>query len=77
MLWLDDLYVDEQMRNKGAGLVLMNHLAQVFRANNCSHLAWTADARNTRGLNFYSRLGAEVIKQEVNSCLLIWKPDQV
>ncbi len=74
ILWLDDLYVDEQMRSKGAGWELMNHLAQISRANNCSHIAWTADVRNIRGLAFYRRLGAETVKQEGNSCYLIWKP---
>lgn len=73
-IWLDDLYVDEQMRSQGAGAALMSHLAQVAKDNDCTHLAWTADARNTRGLNFYHRLGAQIIEQKGNRCFLMWTP---
>jgi GNAT superfamily N-acetyltransferase len=73
-VWLDDLYVDREMRSQGAGAALMERLAQIARENDCSHLAWNADARNTRGLSFYYRLGAEVIEQHGDRCLLRWVP---
>lgn len=76
-IWLDDLYVDEGMRSQGAGAALMNHLAQIAEDNDCTHLAWTADARNTRGLKFYDRLGAKLIEQNGNRCFLTWKPQVV
>ena len=72
-LWLDDLFVNPDMRNYGAGTLLMNRLLQVAKDNNCSHLAWTADARNTKGLKFYKRLGAEIIEQKDHRCFLNWK----
>ena len=72
-LWLDDLYVDESMRSRGAGSALMQRLAQIAQAHHCSHLAWTAHARNLRGLKFYERLGASVTKQEGQTCFLTWK----
>ena len=72
-IWLDDLFVDPDMRNHGAGNLLMNKLLQISKDNNCSHLAWTADARNTKGLRFYQRLGAEIIEQKGNRCFLNWK----
>jgi len=31
----------------------MNELQQIAQKHNCSHLAWTADARNIQGLGFY------------------------
>ncbi|PSB01222.1 GNAT family N-acetyltransferase [Merismopedia glauca] len=71
-IWLDDLYVDKNMRSQGAGAVLMNHLAQIAKANDCTHIAWTADARNTRGLNFYHRLGAKIIEQKGDRCFFSW-----
>lgn len=71
-IWLDDLYVDEAMRSHGAGIMLMHHLAQIAKQNDCTHLAWTADARNLRGLSFYQRLGAEIIEQKGYRCFLIW-----
>jgi GNAT superfamily N-acetyltransferase len=43
-IWLDDLYVDNEMRSQGAGAALMAQLAQIAQENDCSHLAWNADA---------------------------------
>ncbi|MDJ0618728.1 MAG: GNAT family N-acetyltransferase [Calothrix sp. MO_192.B10] len=74
-IWLDDLYVDEGMRSQGAGAALMATLAQIARDNDCTHLAWTADARNTRGLSFYHRLGAKISEQRGTRCFLTWIPD--
>lgn len=68
------MYVDENMRSKGAGTLLMDNLKQIASDNNCTHLAWTADARNVRGLKFYQRIGAEIIEQQGDRCVFIWIP---
>ncbi len=73
-LWLDDLYVEAAWRSQSAGAALMQHLAQIAQENDCTHLAWNADARNTRGLRFYGRLGAEITEQQGNRCFLRWVP---
>lgn len=73
-IWLDDLYVNEEMRSQGAGAALMAKLAKIAEEKACTHLAWNADARNTRGLNFYHRLGAEIAEQHGNRCCLRWTP---
>ena len=73
-IWLDDLYVDEKVRSQGAGAALMARLSQIAKENDCSHLAWNADARNIRGLNFYHRLGAEIAEQQGDRCFLRWVP---
>ncbi|MEM8778508.1 MAG: GNAT family N-acetyltransferase [Cyanobacteria bacterium P01_G01_bin.49] len=73
-IWLDDLYIDENKRSQGAGTVLMSQLAQVAEENDCTHLAWSADARNVRGLNFYDRLGAEIIDKKNHRCFFQWIP---
>lgn len=73
-IWLDDLYVDDAMRSQGAGAALMAQLAQIAQDNDCTHLAWNADARNTHGLRFYERLGAEITEQHGNRCFLRWVP---
>lgn len=73
-IWLDDLYVDDEIRSQGAGAALMAQLAQIAKENDCTHLAWNADARNTRGLRFYDRLGAEITEQHGNQCFLRWVP---
>ncbi|NJO95068.1 MAG: GNAT family N-acetyltransferase [Pleurocapsa sp. CRU_1_2] len=71
-IWLDDLFVKPAMRSRGAGVLLMKKLQQIAKQNNCSHLSWTADARNFRGLSFYQRLGAEVVEQIDDRCFLNW-----
>ena len=71
-IWIDDLYVDDGMRNRGAGAALMARLAQIARENDCTHIAWTAGARNTRGLSFYNRLGAEITERHGDRCFLRW-----
>ena len=71
-IWLDDLYIEEDMRSKGTGTLLMTELQQIGDRNNCTHLAWTADARNTRGLKFYNRLGATIIEQKGDRCFFKW-----
>ncbi len=71
-IWLDDLFIDENMRSQGAGAALMQSLAQIALKHDCTHISWTADARNTRGLNFYHGLGAKIIKQEDNRCYWQW-----
>ena len=73
-IWLDDLYVNQEMRSQGVGAALMDRLAQIAEENDCTHLAWNADARNTRGLSFYHRLGAEITEQHGNRCFLRWVP---
>ncbi|MBD1846248.1 GNAT family N-acetyltransferase [Cyanobacteria bacterium FACHB-63] len=76
-IWLDDLYVDVDRRSQGTGAALMEHLAQSAQENDCTHLAWNADARNTRGLSFYGHLGAEITEQQGNRCFLRWVPGSV
>lgn len=73
-IWLDDLYVDEDRRSQGAGAALMNRLAQIDKENDCTHLDWNADVRNTRGFSFYHRLGAQITEQHGNRCFLRWVP---
>lgn len=73
-LWLDDLFVRETYRNQGTGLAFMHELAAVAHTHGCSHLSWTAHARNTRGLVFYARIGAVVTEQREQQCYLTWEP---
>jgi GNAT superfamily N-acetyltransferase len=71
-VWLDDLFVKPDNRSRGVGNLLMNKLRQIAQQHNCNHLAWTADARNIRGLSFYQRLGAEIVEQKGDHCLFNW-----
>lgn len=63
-LWLDDLYVDTPRRCKGIGTILMAHLAYISQGNHCTHISWTVSANNVRGIEFYKKLGAEVVEKK-------------
>ena len=63
-LWLDDLFVTVEARSQSIGTRLMACLAQEALTTGCSHMAWTAGARNTDGLRFYDRLGGRVIERK-------------
>mgnify|MGYP002777125709 CR=1 FL=1 len=76
-IWIDDLYVDDNQRSQGAGTLLMNALVQIAKEHDCTHLSWNADARNTRGLQFYDRIGATITEQTGTRCLLTWIPFQL
>lgn len=63
-LWLDDLYVDVEVRRKGAGIAIFRELAVEASGHNCTHIGWTADAKNPSGIPFYTKIGATLISQE-------------
>mmetsp|Transcript_67196 Transcript_67196/g.101280 ORF Transcript_67196/g.101280 Transcript_67196/m.101280 type:complete len:393 (+) Transcript_67196:107-1285(+) len=69
-LWLDDLYVDAESRSCGAGKKLLEELQSIGRQQNCTHLGWTADAENHKGLAFYHRLGARITETNDRSHIL-------
>jgi GNAT superfamily N-acetyltransferase len=68
-IWLDDLYVKFSRRGQSVGTTLLIHLTQIAQTHHCTHIAWTADIRNIRAVEFYQRIGAEVIDQKGNILL--------
>jgi hypothetical protein len=46
---------------------MMRRLAQIAVAHQSTHMAWTANSHNVRGIQFYERLGAKAIEQHGNS----------
>lgn len=61
-LFVLDLLVDKNVRQSGVGKALMNHAAKVCREAGGSELFWEVYDKNELALNFYSRLGAEEIR---------------
>lgn len=76
-LWLDDLFVDREMRGRGAGLALMQQLAALALAQDCTHMAWTASPKNAVGITFYHKLEAKIIGQQGDSLQFRWQPEQM
>lgn len=60
-LWLDDLYVDAEVRSLGIGARLLARLGEIAAAHGCTHLGWTASVGNPRGIAFYERAGATIV----------------
>ena len=59
-IWLDDLYVEEGARGRGAGKALLTHLAKIAEERGYARVEWVTAAHNAKGLAFYERNGAHV-----------------
>lgn len=60
-LWMDDLFVQPQMRSQGIGTALLQRLAQIAQQANCGRLEWTVADCNTRAIAFYKKYGTQVL----------------
>ncbi|HMK30248.1 MAG TPA: GNAT family N-acetyltransferase [Terriglobales bacterium] len=62
-LYLEDLFVHPELRGKGIGKALLAELAEIALQENCYGLRWEVLDWNTPAIDFYERVGAEVLKQ--------------
>ena len=60
-LYLEDLFVLPEMRGKGIGKALLQHLAQIALSENCYGIRWMVLEWNESALKFYESLGAELL----------------
>jgi ribosomal protein S18 acetylase RimI-like enzyme len=75
LMHMEHLYVDSNCRSKGAGLALMNKLALIGKIHKCSHMEWSVDRLNVRGVEFYHRIGAKSTdKSEGTTNTMKWIP---
>ena len=58
-IYLEDLYVKPEYRNKGYGKALLERLAQIAVERGCGRLEWWVLDWNTPSIEFYKSLGAE------------------
>ncbi len=58
-LYLEDIYIDEEHRNKGYGKLIFKELAKIAKEKNLNRLEWTCLDENKRGLDFYNSLGSK------------------
>lgn len=58
--YLEDLFIEDAYRGKGAGTFIMQTLATIALSLHCSRLVWQALDWNTPALNFYHKIGAQV-----------------
>ena len=57
-LWLDDLYLKREFRGRGIGRCLMLHLCEMADQMGCGRIDWIVATNNTKGIQFYRKLGA-------------------
>jgi GNAT superfamily N-acetyltransferase len=60
-LYLEDLFVLPEMRSKGIGKALLQHLAQIAVKENCYGIRWMVLEWNEPAIQFYEALGAETL----------------
>lgn len=62
-LWLEDIYVPEEMRGLGVGRALLKRLAQIAVEKDCGRMEWTVLDWNESSRRFYLSLGAKAMDQ--------------
>ena len=60
-IYLEDLFVLPEYRNKGYGKALLKKLAQITVSRGCGRLEWACLDWNKPSIEFYKSLGAEVM----------------
>ncbi|MEP1446677.1 MAG: GNAT family N-acetyltransferase [Paraglaciecola sp.] len=58
-IYLEDLYVQPEMRGKGLGKILLGYLASLAIELNCGRLEWWVLDWNKPAIDFYQSLGAQ------------------
>jgi GNAT superfamily N-acetyltransferase len=62
-IYLEDLYVQPDMRGKGLGKILLGYLASLAVELNCGRLEWWVLDWNKPAIDFYQSLGAQTMDE--------------
>ena len=68
-LYLEDLFVEPALRDRGIGKALLLHLARLANERGCGRMEWSVLDWNQPAIDFYESLGAER-KTEWTTCRL-------
>lgn len=63
-LYLDCLYLNEEMRSKGIGNILMKMSKEIARDKRISELQWQTPSENKRAISFYHGIGAKSLNKK-------------
>ncbi len=58
-IYLEDLYVNPEMRGKGFGKQMLSYLAKLAKEKKCGRLEWWVLDWNKSAINFYKSIGAK------------------
>lgn len=59
--FLDDLFVEADLRGSGVARALMDHLAQIGHAEGWTSIRWLTAEDNYRARNFYDRISGRTV----------------
>jgi len=62
-LWLEDIFVPEELRGEGVGRALLKRLAQIAVEKGCGRMEWAVLDWNEPSRQFYFSLGAKAMDQ--------------
>jgi GNAT superfamily N-acetyltransferase len=62
-IWVEDLFVRPQLRRRGIGRALLEHIAGLAVERGCARLEWSALDWNSPALQFYDSFGATHLDQ--------------
>ncbi len=58
-IYLEDIYVRENLRNNGIGKALLIELVKLAKERNCGRIEWSVLDWNEPSIKFYKKLGAK------------------
>lgn len=61
---LDKIYVDPTIQRQGFGKIIYEHILEIAKEKNAKTLTLNVNRRNSSAINFYKKLGFEVIRSE-------------
>ncbi|MDC0201264.1 GNAT family N-acetyltransferase [Verrucomicrobia bacterium] len=62
-LYLEDIYVRPEYRGQKIGRKILFHLAKIAEQRKCGRMEWTVLDWNTRAIDFYKEMGAEILEE--------------
>lgn len=60
-IYLEDLFVLPEFRKQGVGKALLVEVAKIAHQRGCGRFEWTVLDWNTTAIDFYKRIGADVL----------------
>ncbi len=62
-LYLEDIYVSPEYRGQKIGRKILYHLAKIAEQRGCGRMEWTVLDWNSRAIDFYNEMGAEILNE--------------
>jgi GNAT superfamily N-acetyltransferase len=62
-LYLEDLFVEPELRGRGIGQALLTRLAELAAERGCGRFEWSVLDWNVNAIRFYERMGATVMPE--------------